>query len=225
MLNGVTLARVLPFAVFISLMMVESAMEWLAPEFSKANEFLTYPLRVAITSAVLVWLWIFRRKYWPTWKGLPASSVVLAVAVGIAVIVFWIIVGPYFRTGTPNAANPIPLDPLLGPLWLMTRFLGAVLLVPVIEELFWRSYLARRVDVDEVDKLKPQDMSWKSIFLTSIVFGLGHSEVLAGAVTGVAFCWLYKRRGDLREAVLAHAVANALLFVYVVKYSAFEFWG
>lgn len=156
---------------------------------------------------------------------MSASSLLLAVVAGIAIIVFWITVGPLFRIGTSGQVNPIPQDPLLGPLWLLMRFVGATLLVPIIEELFWRSYLTRRVDVVDVDELLPKSISWKAMLLSSAVFAMAHSEVVAGFVAGLIFCLLYKRRGDLREAVVAHAVANALLFAYVVKFSAFEFWG
>jgi uncharacterized protein len=205
--------------------MMESALEWLLPDFTKSIQSLLYPFRLVITAGVLAWLWLVREKYFPSWKGMPASSIFLAVAVGAAVIVFWIVIGPLFRVGSPSQVNPIPQDPLFGVMWLMARFAGAVVLAPIIEELFWRSFLSRRFDADDFEKLDPREISLKAILATSVAFALGHGEVLAGVIAGIAFCWLYKRRGDLREAVLAHAVANALLFAYVVKYSAFEFWG
>jgi uncharacterized protein len=220
-----TLAKVLPFAVFIALMIFESLLKTWAPGLFTELQYFLYPLRILITVAVLIWMWKFSEQYRPPWHGMTMRASFLAAAIGLAIIVFWIVIGPMFRIGTPSQANPIPQDALLGPLWLGMRFLGAVLVVPIIEELFWRSYLARKVDAMDVDRLSPRDMSIRAILASSVAFGLAHAEVLAGAVSGIAFCWLYKRRGDLREAILAHAIANALLFVYVVKFSAFEFWG
>jgi uncharacterized protein len=220
-----TLAKVLPFATFITLMIFESGLKSWAPALFKEMQFFFYPLRILITVAVLIWMWKVSTQLLPSWRGMTMPSVLLAAAVGLAIIVFWIVIGPMFRIGTPSQTNPIPQDAILGPLWLGMRFLGAVLVVPIIEELFWRSYLARRVDAFEVDKLSPSKLSSRAILVSSLAFGLAHAEVLAGVVSGIAFCWLYKRRGDLRDAILAHAVANALLFAYVVKFSAFEFWG
>jgi uncharacterized protein len=220
-----TLARVLPFAAFIALMILEEAFAWLAPDLAKSLQPWMYPFRVIITAAVLIWLWVVVRKESYTWHAPSASSLVLAVVAGVCIIFFWIVIGPMFRASTPTGINPIPEDPIAAGLWLIMRFLGAVVLVPVIEELFWRSFLARRVDVDDVTELRPENISWKAIAITSLVFGFGHSEVVAGAISGIVFCWLYKRNGNLLEPIIAHSVANLLLFVYVVKYSAFEFWG
>jgi uncharacterized protein len=207
-----TAAKVLPFATFIGLMILESAFRSLAPALFEETRVFLYPMRVLITSLVLIWLWVVLKRHQPTLKGMSFSTVGLAVVAGIAIIVFWIVVGPMFRIGTPSQINPIPEDPNLAAFWLTSRFIGAVLLVPIIDEV-------------DVDKLVPQTIAWKAIFASSIAFGLAHSEVLAGVAAGIVFCWLYKRRGDIREAIVAHAVANALLFAYVLKYSAFEFWG
>jgi uncharacterized protein len=220
-----TLVKVLPFAVFIVLMIFESALKSWAPGVFTQVQFFLYPLRILVTLAVLVWILKVSAQVLPSWRGMTMPSVVLAAALGLAIIVFWVVIGPMFRIGTPSQVNPIPQDAILGPLWLGMRFMGAVLVVPIIEELFWRSYLARRVDAVDVDMLNPSDLSWRAIVASSVAFGLAHAEVLAGVVSGIAFCWLYKRRGDLREAIAAHAIANALLFAYVVKFSAFEFWG
>jgi uncharacterized protein len=220
-----TASKVLPFATFIALLVLESSVKSLLPNLFEQFRYFFYPARVLITSAVLIWLWVFLKNQAPTLKGMSGATVGLATFAGAAVIVFWIFVGPWFRVGTPTGNNPIPQDETLAMIWLAFRFVGAVVLVPVIEELFWRSYISRRIDEVDVDKLLPQNIAWKSIVVSSIAFGLAHSEVLAGIASGIVFCWLYKRRGDLREAVLAHAVANALLFAYVVKFSAFEFWG
>jgi len=43
-------------------------------------------------------------------------------------------------------------------------------------------------------------------------------------LAGVVFAWLYRRHGDLRLAIMAHAVANALLAAYVLTTAHYEFW-
>lgn len=206
-------------------MILEEAFAALAPDLAKSLQPWMYPFRVIVTAAVLIWLWVIVRKESYTWHAPSAPSLALAVLAGVGIIVFWIAIGPMFRVSAPTGVNPIPEGPTAAGLWLTMRFLGAVVLVPIIEELFWRSFLARRVDVDDVTELRPEDISWKAIAITSLVFGFGHSEVVAGAISGIVFCWLYKRNGNLLEPIIAHAIANLLLFVYVVKFSAFEFWG
>jgi uncharacterized protein len=64
-----------------------------------------------------------------------------------------------------------------------------------------------------------------AIIASSAVFAMEHKELLAGFVAGLAFAWCYMRQGNLREAIIAHAVANAALFAYVVSFKQFHFWN
>jgi CAAX prenyl protease-like protein len=64
-----------------------------------------------------------------------------------------------------------------------------------------------------------------SLLVSSIVFGLMHSSWLAGTLAGLAYAFAVSRRGQLLDAVLAHATTNALLAGYVLVTGAWALWS
>ena len=218
--------RVIPFALFIGLMIVESVFESLLPESAKQFGALWYPLRVIAVTAALLYFVRASPDYLPWLSGLTIKDVVIAVLAGVGILIMWIVIGPLVRMGdAPSRVSPIPQDQTLATLWLISRFFGTAIVVPIIEELFFRSFLMRRIDATDVDRLAPQSISLFAIAASSVVFSLEHKEVLAGFLAGLAFAYLYKRRGNLRDAIIAHGVTNALLFVFVLTQNRFDFWG
>ena len=53
---------------------------------------------------------------------------------------------------------------------------------------------------------------------------LAHTLWLAAIVAGLAYAWLYRRTGSLWIAVIAHAVTNGALGVWVVTTGNWAFW-
>jgi membrane protease YdiL (CAAX protease family) len=49
--------------------------------------------------------------------------------------------------------------------------------------------------------------------VSSIVFGVLHTNAVAGFAVGLLYGQLYRGRGRLGDAVLAHAVTNALVAI------------
>jgi CAAX prenyl protease-like protein len=74
-------------------------------------------------------------------------------------------------------------------------------------------------------ELPPGRFSWMSLLVSSIVFGLMHSSWLAGTLAGLAHAFSVSRRGQLLDAVLAHATTNALLASYVLATGAWALWS
>lgn len=64
----------------------------------------------------------------------------------------------------------------------------------------------------------------RAVLLSSVVFGLEHSQWLAGILAGIAYGWLYLRTGNLWVAIVAHAVTNAGLGIWVLATGAWYFW-
>jgi CAAX prenyl protease-like protein len=129
------------------------------------------------------------------------------------------------RLGEPTASF-LPLDAqgqLDWPL-LIVRWLGAALIVPVMEELFWRSFLMRWIDNPTFEASVPQQIGLRAIVLSTFVFMLAHTLWLAAIVAGLAYAWLYVRTGKLWVAVIAHAVTNGVLGVWVVMTRNWAFW-
>lgn len=150
----------------------------------------------------------------------------LAVAVGVAVFVAWIhLDAPWMQIGQPTASF-VPLTPsghLDWPL-IAVRWLGAALLVPVMEELFWRSFLMRWLQQPVFEGLDPQATGARAVLLSTFVFMLAHPLWLAAIVAGLAYALLYRATGRLWTAVIAHAVTNGALGIWVVASGQWQFW-
>jgi CAAX prenyl protease-like protein len=93
-----------------------------------------------------------------------------------------------------------------------------------MEELFWRSFLMRWIDTPAFESVEPSQVSIKSLILTSVLFGLEHNLWLAGVLAGLAYSALYMRHGTIWSPILAHAVTNGLLGMWVVVTSSWSYW-
>ena len=161
------------------------------------------------------------RQNWPDMR-----EVLLAVAVGLAVFVLWIhLDAPWMQIGQPTAVFvPLGADgQLLWPL-IVVRWLGATLLVPVMEELFWRSFLMRWLQSPVFEGIDPRRVGAKAVLLSTFVFMLAHPLWLAAIVAGLAYALLYRSTGRLWTAVIAHAVTNGALGIWVVASGQWQFW-
>ena len=101
---------------------------------------------------------------------------------------------------------------------------GLSLVVPVMEELFWRSFLMRWVQSPVFEAVDPRRVGARAIVLSTFVFVLAHTLWLAAAVAGLAYALLYRQTGKLWVAVIAHAVTNLVLGLWVVRTANWAFW-
>jgi len=181
---------------------------------------LLYPLRFF---AVAGCLWVFRRVYrelhW-TWSW-------HAVAAGVAVFVMWLALEPA-RAEAQATALPAPLGTLPAGLafaWLAFRVLGSTLTVPLAEELAFRGYITRRLSSVDFQSLPLRRITWVGLAVSSLLFGAMHARLVAGTLAGLAYGLVARRRGELSDAVLAHATTNALLAAYVLATGSWALWG
>jgi CAAX prenyl protease-like protein len=108
--------------------------------------------------------------------------------------------------------------------FIAVRILGSTLVVPPLEELFYRSFLYRYIANQNFLSV-PLDKFLPLPFLaTTCVFGFAHNEWLAGILCGAAYQWLVLRSNRLGEAMTAHAITNFLLGVWVVWRGDWKFW-
>jgi CAAX prenyl protease-like protein len=70
----------------------------------------------------------------------------------------------------------------------------------------------------------PKQVSWFAMLLSSAVFAMAHRELLAAFICGVVYAGFYRRHGQLRYVVAAHAVTNLALGIYIVMSGRWEFW-
>lgn len=157
----------------------------------------------------------------PSWR-----QALAAVAVGALVFVAWISLDePWMRLGGATAGFR-PIDAGGELLWslALSRWGGAALVVPLVEELFWRSFVMRWLQAANFGALPPRQVAWRAIVLSTFLFMLTHTLWLAAIVAGLAYALLYVRTGALWTAVIAHAVTNGALGAWVIVTGNWGFW-
>jgi CAAX prenyl protease-like protein len=217
------IVRIVPFALFMLLL----ALRGMAPDDGGwgIDPRWIYGLSVAGVGALLLAWW---REYGElsAQTAPSAREALLAVAVGLLVLLLWVLLDrPALRLGN-EAAHFVPLDGhgrLDWPL-VSVRWVGATLLVPVMEELFWRSFLMRWIEQHQFETVPPQRVGLRAIVLSTFVFMLAHTLWLAAILAGLAYAALYVRSGKLWLPVIAHAVTNGGLGIYVVATGQWQFW-
>ena len=153
----------------------------------------------------------------------PAFS---AMAIGVAVAVAWIWLDfGWTHIGHPGQGfDPSRADGSLDPVLVVLRLFGFVLVVPLMEELFWRSFLMRRIDRVDFTSLDPRAASTLALLATSLAFALEHREWLAGLIAGLAYGTLYRRTGNLRASIASHASTNLTIAGWILATGSWRFW-
>ena len=215
--------RIAPFAAFMALLALRGA----APADGSwgIDPRWIYGLTVVLLGVLLALFW---REYGELARQtLPDSrEALLAVAAGIGVFVLWIQLDAAWMTLGPPSAVFVPLAPSGALDWPLigVRWIGATLLVPLMEELFWRSFLMRWFERPIFEGVDPQRVGMRAIVMSTFVFTLAHTLWLAAVVAGLVYAWLYVRSGKLWLPVIAHAVTNGALGVWVVATGSWRFW-
>jgi CAAX prenyl protease-like protein len=216
--------RVAPFALFMLLLALRGA----APEDGSwgFDPRWLYGVTVLAVGALLAYFW---REYGElaSRQTLPdARETLMAVGVGLVVFALWINLDAAWMTLGEPTAGFAPLTPAGALDWplVVMRIVGAALLVPVMEELFWRSFLMRWIQQPAFAGVDPRQVGIKAMVLSTFVFMLAHTLWLAAIVAGLAYALIYVRTGKLWTAVIAHAVTNGVLGVWVVMTGNWQFW-
>ena len=148
------------------------------------------------------------------------------MAVGLVVFGLWIhLDAPWMTVGETTATfHPLDAEGRIDPLLVAVRWVGAALLVPVMEELFWRSFLMRWIQRPGFDTVDPTQVGLRAVVRRTFLFVLAHTLWLAATLAGLAYAWLYIRSGKLWSCVIAHAVTNGALGIWVVYSGQWQFW-
>ena len=211
------LARVVPFVIFLALTFCQGKL-------GAASAYWFY----LIKTLVGVWLIYEMRPHVSEMRWAFSWE---AVVVGVAVVVMWVGIDPYYpkfmKTGsTGNPAETFgPHSPLV---WFfnIVHLLGMTLVVPPLEEIFYRSFVYRYIASPNFLAVPMNRFIPLSFFATIVIFGISHNEWLAGILCGAAYQWLVIRKNRLGDAMTAHAITNFLLGVYIVWHggTAWRFW-
>lgn len=217
------LARCVPFFLFMALLALRGALP--ADGSSPVDPRWIYGLCVLVVSGALAYYW---RRYQELVRAhwLSLKELLIAAVVGWVVFVLWISLdAPWMMLGEATASfRPVDSEGQLQWGLIAVRWIGASLMVPVMEELFWRSFLMRWIDNPDFETVDPRRTTLKAVVLSTAVFTLAHTQWLAAIVAGLAYAWLYRRTGKLWAPIVAHAVTNGLLGIWVVFHGNWQFW-
>lgn len=220
--------RVLPFAVFLGLTCLQGVI-------GPGSQYWVYLVKT-IVGAGMLWL------IWPRVTELKITVSPASVVAGVAAFAIWVGLDSgwtrqpeiwtrlgIWSTGNESAPEWNPLvyyaaQPVLGRAFVCVRLLGSALVVPPIEEMFYRSFLYRYLVRTDFENIPLSRFVPGAFFVTALVFGFAHKEWMAGILTAGLYQYLVLRQGHLGEAIVAHGITNLCLGVWVVLRDQWHFW-
>lgn len=216
------ISRALPFFIFIFFLMAGS---WVAPwteQFGITSAWLAITRGIVVALA-LAWFW----KSYVELHDASAPFVHWLVATGTGLVVFfaWIELGQAGAEGQHSGqfAPLLANGSLDWPIALL-RLAGLALVVPVMEELFWRSLVLRWIDRHDFLALPPRQVGLGAFVIATALFAVEHDQWLAGAIAGIAYGGLYMWTGNLWIPILSHVVTNGALGVWILYTRNWHFW-
>ena len=181
-----------------------------------------YPAQTLCCAALLFW---FRREY--EWHRL--TRVFFTLAVAVFVFVLWISPQAFFGVAArTDGFNPEDFAAGSSAYWatLAFRFLRLVIVVPLVEEIFWRGFLLRYLIEEKFAAVPFGKFTWLSFGAVTAAFTFAHSSAdwVAAAITGALYNSVAYRTRSLSSCVLAHAITNLLLGLWIVYTKQWGFW-
>jgi CAAX prenyl protease-like protein len=211
-----TLPRVLPFIIFVVLTALQD-------KFGDAGRYWIY-FGKTIVGIWLIWLVrpLVAEMKWAVSRD--------AVVVGIAVFGIWVGLDRFYPKflSSGSAWNPFTTfgeNAALAWFFVIVRIAGSTLLAPMIEEVFYRSFAYRWIVRPEFQTVPFNQFNGKAFFMTAALFALAHAnEWMPALLCAFAYQWLVLRKNRLGDAMVAHAITNLLLGIWVVWRGDWKFW-
>ena len=110
--------------------------------------------------------------------------------------------------------------------WALTiaKLVGSAFVISAVEEWFFRGFLYRWLRKGDFLSVDPARYDTQAFWLVVFVFGLEHDRWLAGMMAGAVYGWIVLRTGRIGPAIVAHAITNLALGVYVILSRQYGFW-
>lgn len=211
------LPRVLPFAIYILFLALSDYFSQLSNSLGMDAKWL-YTARVLLVLTTLLYFW---RNYVELKVKPAVKELLFAIVAGI--LVFWVWILPYPAwAGINNHVQVASLGQ--DSLWLSSRLIGAAIIVPIMEELFWRSLVMRWIDDKNFLNFLPNNVSHLALVISSGIFASAHHLWLAGLLAGLVYGALYIRYRNLWVPIVAHAVTNGVLGIWVMCTGHWQYW-
>ncbi|WP_395091324.1 CAAX prenyl protease-related protein [Armatimonas sp.] len=214
----------LPYAAPMALFLVLTALESYLP-------IALYPFVYSVKALlVLIALLYFHREWKSELRG-DGKAVALGVVAGLLGLWLWLKLDARqpagWSIGARTAYNPFEAiaNPTLRYSFITVRFIGLALLVPVMEEVFWRSFLLRyATDQDKWKSLTLGQFSLAAFGIVTGLFALAHPEWLAAIGYAALMAGLLRHTKSLLACIVAHGVTNAALGIFVLLTGKWHYW-
>jgi CAAX prenyl protease-like protein len=185
-------------------------------------------LRLVVMVAVL---WFFARQV----LDFRVRNWAASVLIGVLVFGIWIapdLLFPGYRQHwlfqnflTGSTQSTLSTAGQMQPAVLVLRTLRAVVIVPIIEELFWRAWMLRWMINPDFQKVPLGAYTPLSFWLVAVLFASEHGSYWeVGLIAGVIYNWWMIRCKSVGDLILTHAVTNACLSAYVIFAGKWEYW-
>lgn len=227
-----TLARdlrafIAPFVVFMLLLAAVPFFDGLFRShdslFLSSSKYWIFPLQTVVCGGILWW-------FWPCYQLKPVVGWAFTLAIAVLVLAIWI--APQELLGWParieGGFDPTLFEgnPALFAGVVFFRFVRLVVVVPLLEEIFWRGFLLRDTIHPRFTEVPLGTFTWKSFAIVSVAFGLAHwgPDFIPALITGALYNLVAYRTKSLSACVVAHAVTNLLLGFYIMRTGQWGFW-
>jgi CAAX prenyl protease-like protein len=216
------LPYVLPLVLFVLLTGLEPTFRAVYPLF--------YAVKIVLVTVLLVVLWRFLPEAKPNPQGVG-----LAVALGVLLTVIWVagdhlteVAHLHFKfLGGREGYNPLTEIPnvFARDAFIAVRFFGLVIIVPIIEEVFYRGFLLRFVtDPDDFRRIPVGRFTGGALLFNVLLMAFSHPEWLVAAFFSLAMCSLVAKTRNVFACIVAHGVTNLFLGVYVLVSHQWQYW-
>lgn len=212
--NSATARYIFPFIVFMALTECQRLG-------NAETIFWIYGAKVILTSAAL---WFCFKDHLHEIKG---DFDWKAVLLGLVVLIIWVLPSDALNTEKAVSFNPSVFDSaFLKICAVFFRVAGAVLIVPVLEELIWRSFLMRYLIKPNFLSVPLGSYAPLAFWGTVIAFTLVHRpwEWPMTVVTGILYGGYLVKTKNLKGCMIAHGVTNLGLAVYVLLTKNWFLW-
>lgn len=220
LLRNPSVPYVVPFAVFFVFLALQRSVP-IAPAVEG-------PIRVVLLGTVL---YVFSRGV----IDLHATALFASCMIGFAMFIIWIlpdVLFPAYRQHwlfqnalTGQLSSSLGAPDRLDVIVLASRTIRAVILVPIIEELFWRAWLMRWLISPRFERIRLGTYQGQAFWITAVLFASEHGPFWdVGLIAGIVYNWWMVRTRSLGDCILAHAVTNACLCGYILATHRWEYW-
>lgn len=214
--------RIFPFAAYMGFIGLSAVL--VGSEAEGTFDVWSYPIKTLVVAGLLVFFWSrFQELKSPIFVNWQEALV--TVGVGLGVYALWVRMDwPWAIQGELSDYNPFLAGPTLGIVLAVIRIFGASVIVPIMEELFWRSFLIRYIVNANFETVRLGTFTIGSFAATVVLFGLEHNLWLAGMMAGICYSGLLYWTGRLWPCIIAHGITNFVLGIHVLTTGEWYWW-